>query len=389
MNISYFTTHLPPDVHFGGVVHSGKALLTELEKRVDNIKCLSVSKKPDAVIKYNNQSQIYCAKSIVLHRWGFAPGYQGLLKDHFQNTDLALINGIMNYPMTLAGHFCIKHKIPYMVTLRGGLLPYRYARKHLRKKMFFDSFVRIILDNSSTIHATCQEERDAVRNMGIIKAPITIISNGVDFPPNDITEQDLTADIREILKRKRVVLFMSRLDPIKGLDILLDAWGNLNKYHQNFTLVIAGPDDCNYLKQLNQRVKKNNIENSVFFPGTVRGRQKWALYKYSDIFVLPTYSENFGLVVGEALACKTPVITTAETPWKNLPENIGRIIKTNTKELENALINMITKKPEQLHEMGTTGFKYVQEKYSWDNISKKVLAVLNNIINKEPIPLNP
>lgn len=388
MNLSYFTTHLPPDVHFGGVVHSGKALFSQLEKQRVNIKCLAVSKNPENVIEYNSESQIYCAKSRFFHRWGLAPQYANMLKRHFKDTDLALINGIMNYPMTLAGRFCIKNRIPYIVTLRGGLLPYRYARKHLRKKLFFEIFVSDILENSKAIHATCSEEYDAVRNMGI-KTPVTIISNGVDFPSSDITPIDLSDDISEILKSKRVVLFLSRLDPIKGLDILLNAWSNLKEYHRDFTLVIAGSDDCNYLKQLRKLSANNDIENSVHFAGTVRGRQKWALYKYSDIFVLPTYSENFGLVVGEAFASKTPVITTTETPWKSMPGNIGMIIEPNVSQLQKALSGMMTKTPEKLGEMGIAGFEYVSENFSWDKISKKILTVCDNIVNQQSIPLNP
>jgi len=122
----------------------------------------------------------------------------------------------------------------------------------------------------------------------------------------------------------------------------------------------------------------------------VRGRRKLALLRRADIFVLPSYSENFGIVVVEALACGTPVITTKGTPWEQLQEvDAGRWVLPREAELARALRELLNMSQSERVAMGQRGQNLIQENYAWDRIVKKFLTVYDCILSEKSIPLHP
>jgi glycosyltransferase involved in cell wall biosynthesis len=120
----------------------------------------------------------------------------------------------------------------------------------------------------------------------------------------------------------------------------------------------------------------------IDFVGPIFGKRKWALYKDADLFVLPTHSENFGIVVPESLASGTPVITTYGTPWRELnEEKCGWWIPIGKDSLVTALRSFLLKTPEELKEMGQRGRKLVEDKYSSEKVAKQFLAMYENLIS--------
>lgn len=385
MKLLFVTTHLPPDNHFGGVVQSGHSLIKSLKKNIPDVTVCCVSADPKKVQEKNIHDP-FCTKTFILHRWGFSFNFASCFKKLAKKADIIVINGIMTYPMTTAGIIAKNLGKPYIVSLRGGLLPYHMAMKPKRKKAFFKLFVKPILENAAAIHATCKEEHDRTIELGL-KTPITIIPNGANLPPENInTSKQLFPKKLNHLSMQKKVLFMGRVEPIKGLDLLLRAWADLtsNDNYKNVYLIIAGPDERNYTKKLRALALKLGINDKVIFYGMADDNSKWSLYKQADVFILPSYSENFGLVVAEALACQTPVIATTSTPWEELEiHNAGKWVKPEKKTISKALKQLLDMTDNEREAIGKRGKKLVQENYSWDMIGKKTTAFYRNVLEKK------
>lgn len=391
MNLLFATTHLPPDNHFGGVVQSGQALLTSLSNHLPAITACCVSTNPER-ITVNNPMRPVCSKTLMLHRWGFSPAFSKNLAPLLSKADIVAINGITTYPMTITARTCIKLRKPYIVSLRGGLLPGAMTLKAKRKQLYYNLFTRSILSNASAVHVTSNAERRCAEALGI-KGRITVIPNGAMLPPNDqIDSKHLPPQIQSLLPEQELVLFLGRIEPIKGLDILLKSWADvMNLYDRDHAmLVIAGPDYRGYAWKLKKLIRKLNITDRVIFTGILDDKAKWAAYKRADIFVLPSYSENFGLTVTEALACGTPVITTTATPWKELEKiGAGRCVPPEKKTLTEAICELLTASNGQRQAMGERGQAHIIKNYSWDLTARKFITVCENILDAKDIPVYP
>jgi glycosyltransferase involved in cell wall biosynthesis len=185
---------------------------------------------------------------------------------------------------------------------------------------------------------------------------------------------------------------MSRLSPEKGLDLLIPAWADVVKCpaYKDAVLVIAGPDDRGYRKVVERLIDKFNISSQTRMMGMIRGQKKLALLRRANVFVLPSYSENFGIVVAEALSCGTPVITTTGTPWQQLQEiDAGRWVPPQQGEIGQALREMLNMPDSQRKAMGQRGMALIKQNYTWDRVVPKFLTVYNCILSGKPIPLHP
>lgn len=388
MNLLFVTTHLPPDNHFGGVVQSGQALISNLKNLLPDVTTCCVSSNPKQVTE-NNIHHPICTKTFIFHRWGLSPDFAPCFKALAQKADIVVINGIMTYPMTVAGTISKNLGKPYVISLRGGLLPYHMTIKPLRKKLFLRMFVRDILHQASAIHVTSKQEYQCVAKLGL-KTPVTIIPNGANLPPDNIDSLQLPSIIESFHNGQRVVLFMGRISPIKGLDILVKSWADLVKErkYSDVRLIVAGPDERGYTEKLKITARKLGVESKILFPGMMDGESKWALYKYADIFILPSYGENFGHVVAEALGCETPAIATTSTPWEKLKTyNAGRWVEPRQQSLTAALRELLDMPRENLERMGKCGRKLIEEQYSWNLITKKLINLYQCIVENKSIPV--
>jgi len=166
------------------------------------------------------------------------------------------------------------------------------------------------------------------------------------------------------------IVFLSRIHAKKGIEILLDAWKEINS--KDWTLEIAGEGDSEYIAELERKIRIENISH-VKFVGPQYGDAKWSFYKSADLFVLPTYSENFGIVVAEALVVGVPVLTTKGTPWQELETHrCGWWIDLTVTNLVKTLNEAINTSPEELKGMGMRGRKLVAEKYDIKAVAENI-----------------
>jgi len=255
---------------------------------------------------------------------------------NFRNNKKIILhdNGIWLPFNNTISKFSRSSSVPLIISPHGMLEPWSLKYNFVKKKFAWYLYQRNSLKSASVLHATSLKEADNLLKLNL-NLPVAVIPNGV--------EQSIYKDIFKksdfLESNKKNFLYVGRIHPKKGLMNLLRVWDKIFKNNNNCKLMIAGYPELNYLDELKNYVSKNNLSANVKFLGPVEGDDLVNLYKNSDIFVLPTYSENFGIVVAEALSYGIPVITTKGTPWKVLEENnCGWYIEPKLDSLKKALL---------------------------------------------------
>jgi glycosyltransferase involved in cell wall biosynthesis len=287
------------------------------------------------------------------------------------NPDVVHLHGLWKYPSIAVLSWARRTQKPYIISPRGMLEPWALQQSALRKKIARRLFQDASLVNAACIHATSMMEARSVRSAGF-NNPIAVIPNGVTIP------SQLPARLNRPEKIKQA-LFLSRIHPKKGLLNLIRAWAELKPV--GWRLVIVGPDEENHLRDVEIEVQKYAVEDSVIFRGEVIGDEKWHVYSESDLFVLPSFSENFGIAIAEALGCGVPVITTQATPWEDITRHeSGWWIDVGLEPLISALKEATSLPLSELRKMGTRGRELVQEQYSWTRIAEQMVEVYEWVI---------
>lgn len=284
-------------------------------------------------------------------------------------------HGIWQMPVHSMAQLARKKNIPYIITPRGMLEPWALNAGKWKKKLGLALYQRNDLAKAACIHATAQMEAENIRNLGF-KNPIAIIPNGIDiseFPIKPATTK----------KEIQTILFLSRIHPKKGIENLIEAWNQTEKnLRQNWQIEIAGNGEENYIASLQKLINKNGLSGEIKIIGSQFGKAKLETYHRADLFVLPTYSENFGIVVAEALACGVPVITTKGTPWEELnSRQAGWWIDIGVQPLVEALHVALQLPEEQRVLMGQNGRKLVEEKYSIEAVAAQMIQLYKWILN--------
>jgi glycosyltransferase involved in cell wall biosynthesis len=272
----------------------------------------------------------------------------------------------------LVSFYARKKNIPEIICPMGMLEPWALSQKKLKKKIAWSLYQKYNLDLTMAIQCTGFLEAENIRSLGI-KSRIAIIPHGINFIDN-IKKQAKHKDESHLR-----ILFLSRIHPKKGLIELVDACAQLKSTH--WTVTIAGPDNDNYMNVIQKKINTLGLKDHFNFLGPVYGEQKNNLFINSDLFVLPTYSENFGLVVGEALSAGLPVITTDATPWQEINDfKCGWVIPTGTESLLVTLNNVINIPKSELRAMGKRGQSYIRKNYDWNFIVNKHIALYQWIL---------
>lgn len=274
------------------------------------------------------------------------------------NFDCVHIHGTWTILFAFACKWALTKKISIVVSPHGCLEPWAFRHKLWKKKIAFYLYQKWIFSKASLLFATAKDELVSIRSLGI-ETPVAIIPIGVDLP----------GEIPPIASEIKTFLFISRIHPIKGLHNLVSAWAKVRR--DNWRLIIAGPDECGHLKEVRKQIDVLGLAGDFEFHGMVTGTDKLRLFSKADVFILPTHSENFGIVIAEALSYGLPVITTRAAPWKDLDAyDCGWWVDASVAGVESALIKAMDSTPERLSEMGCRARKLIEEKYSWSSISK-------------------
>lgn len=289
-----------------------------------------------------------------------------------------------------------KHRIPYIITPRGMLEPWCLSQKKWKKKLAMALYQMKDIKRSACVFTTAEMEALHVRDLGV-DVPMVVIPNGIetDGYPCRISKD----------KVKKQILFLSRIHIKKGIELLIDAFDRIIKKNadmDDWTVAIVGNGEEGYIRELKRKVEDLNLRDKVKILAPVFGDAKVKLYQESSIFCLPSYSENFGMVIAEAMSCGVPCITTNGTPWQLLNGEVstmganldilgknrktGWCIDLNVDNLEKVLLEAMTMKTEALYEMGQKGNLLVQENFNYKSVARKVMQLYSWLLDGGQAP---
>lgn len=292
-----------------------------------------------------------------------------------QSVDLIHNHGLWMMPNVYSGSAARRFRIPLIISPRGTLSDWAFYHGSSMKRLFWPLIQRPALAAVSCFHATSEAEFEAVRRRGF-RTPVAVIPNGIDIP--------LLVPKRPV--SCRTLLFLGRLHPSKGLELLLPAWRAVQDRFLEWRLVIAGPDNDGYLTKMRKLADELGLTR-IEFVGALRGHDKWAAYQTADLFVLPSYSENFAMTVAEALASGVPAIVSKGAPWGGLEKHeAGWWIDIGVEPLVNCLNRALSQHPHELAAMGQRGRDWMDAEFSWHRIGGMMVETYSWIVKGGETP---
>ncbi|WP_372757570.1 glycosyltransferase [Mariniflexile sp.] len=366
------------DTSTGGPARSVTYLIEAMSIQRQEINTELNTLQSDHPIIYN----LECGNGkINFHKRGFL-NYSKSLEQQLMitNSDLFHGHGLWQFPVQQMAKIARSKNKPYIITPRGMLEPWALKQGSFKKKLALKLFQYNDLAKATCLHATAPMEVESIRKLGF-KNPVAMIPNGVnieDFPTNIPTKVSVP----------KKILFLSRIHPKKGIENLIEAWSQIDlNLRKNWVIEIVGNGEEGYIESLQQKIIKHNLQEQICIKPPVFDQDKIMLFREASLFVLPTYSENFGIVVAEAMASYTPIITTKGTPWEELNTcNAGWWIDIGVEPLKKALINAIQTPEDALEVMGKNGRKLIKKKYSMEAVADQMLELYHWVLTKENKP---
>ena len=304
-------------------------------------------------------------------RLGRSPSMARWLRSEAKSGRISLIHnhGMWQMNSLYPGFAASQYHIPYIVSPHGTFSSWALNQGSILKTPFMSFLQKPSFRSVCCFHATSAAEYGDIRRIGFTQ-PVALIPLGIDIPT-------YTKDNKMGM---RTLLFLGRVHPVKGLDMLLPAWGVLQSLFPDWQLRIVGSDEgysesSGYLKQLQQTASFLGLER-LEFTGPLYGEAKWRAFSEADLFVLPSYSENFGISVAESLASGTPVVVSKGAPWSDIETfRAGRWIDIGIDPLVQALESLMFHSSLSLRQMGLRGRDLMLNKYSWQRSGQQMKEV--------------
>ena len=290
-------------------------------------------------------------------------------------------------------NYAARHGIPRMVSPRGMLEPWALNHRKWKKRIAWWLYQRGDLKKACALHATAPSEEAQFRRLGL-KMPVFVIPNGVEIPWDELKVESQQSKVegrksrggeiaaagsRNSESKLKTAFFLGRIHPKKGLPMLVEAWGRVRP--EGWRMRVVGPDEAGHRSEIASMVQAAGLEDVWSLEDAVSDIRKWELYRESDLFILPTHSENFGISVAEALASGLPVITTTGAPWRGLVEHqCGWWVDPSVDDLARALQEATSNQSHSLKSMGERGREWVARDFSWKGIAQSMLKGYKNLI---------
>lgn len=331
----------------------------------------------ECIVPGEARARLVPARRMPFRLGAWSPGLSAAIVQETRAADIVHIHGLWLPTNHQAARAARRHRKPYVVSPRGMLESWAMQHRSLRKSLVWVLAEKRLLQSARALHATAEAEADSLRRAGL-SAPIVVAPNGIDLPGPPPARKKMEARFPE-LRSRRILLFLSRLHPKKGIAELLAAWQKLQPRFPEWFLVLAGDDFDSHRARYESLAQSSGVR--ALFTGDLQGEEKSAMLGACELFVLPSHSENFGLVVGEALAAGKPVITTQATPWKELEtESCGWWIPTGEPDLERTLAGALSLPAGTLAEKGARGAALIKNRYSWTQAAETLREAYQAIL---------
>lgn len=316
---------------------------------------------------FKRQTRFYTA-SWPLTRW---------LAHHVADYDLVHIHCLFSYSALPAAFYATRCHIPYIVRPLGTLS--RWGMRHRRpviKQLSFALIERRIIQNAALLHFTSEMEGLEAQAVGVMH-PSVVLPLGIDLAPfSALPSPDRFQSRYPQLNGVISILFLGRLGPIKGLDLLLPAFAELRQRGVAAALVLAGNGDIAFINRLRLDADRLGIAGDIVWPGFLSGETKLSALANADIFVLPSYSESFGIATIEAMACGKPVIISDQVPTHRevAKADAGLVVPCDANALAGAL-SRLAHNTDLRYRMGANGWRLAHESFSLQAMTTSLLSV--------------
>ncbi|WP_205685764.1 glycosyltransferase [Caulobacter vibrioides] len=320
----------------------------------------------------------------LLSRYGFSFAYVEWLRRNATQYDCVIVHGLWNFAtMAAALVLPVVMKDRYYVYAHGMMDPW-FARhdpkKHFFKRLSWLAFEGRLLSRARAVLFTAPEEEDLAKGQfwgwsynG------AVVGYGVAEPPQSRPEDGLAFhEILPALSGRRFLLFMSRIHPKKGCDLLVSAFAHVAENH-DVDLVIAGPDEMGLMPGLKALASELGVSERIHWPGMLQGSAKWGAYHEAEAFILPSHQENFGVVIAEAMACALPVLTTNKVNiWREVEASGGGIIRNDDEEgVVELLRSWLALSDVQKRKMAESARRGFERQFSAQYVAKRFLDLLS------------
>ena len=373
MKILYLSSNLSNEA--GGYAESSFLLREKLDMLKNNDAYLfGFWKSKNFRLNYILSDKINIFSNGFINKFPFSFSY--LKKMFLVKPDLIDVQGLWSSSSLFNLIYNKLRPTPYVVTPRGMLEKWALSQSYFKKLIYYFLIEKYHIKNATCLRATSKMEVNTFKKLGF-KNKIINIPNSIKIPK---------VKLKFKAKKKKKILFLSRVHKKKGIIELLNAWKYIHNKYLDWELVICGYDENGYtdkMKKLSNDLKLNR----VVWKDPVNGKDKEDLFRSSDLFILLSHSENFGLSIAEALSFGLPVITTINTPWKNVKKyNCGWCIDLKMKNIVKTMESAICLNHKKKISMGKRGRAWIIRDFSDQSIGKKLQSTYNWILKKGPKP---
>ena len=314
--------------------------------------------------------------------WQYSREMHRALRENMKNFDIVHVTSVFLSASTLGARYAKKFGKPYLISPRGSLMREPVMRRHRLAKMLYLRLVeKRNLEQSDAIHFTVPMEREEYEGLGLPLRRALVIPNGIE--PDELNAPERPGAFREkfgIPKGKRIILSLGRIDWKKGFDTLIPAFAALLKRIPEAFLVIAGEGGKGYTEEVKAMVSREGIKDKALFTGLLTGQDKAAALNEAEIFTLPSYAENFGMAVAEAMYAGLPVVITEGVGIASDVQEAGAgiVIQKDEQTLTDALAKVMANDAER-KAMGERGRALVKEKFIMPKITNTWIAAYNKL----------
>jgi glycosyltransferase involved in cell wall biosynthesis len=275
------------------------------------------------------------------------------------------------YPTMVAGRLAISANKPLFYNQRGVFHPTRLGYRALKKRLYIELVEKPIMRRASGLIALTPDEIDSYRALGI-ETPCHVVPNGIDVAQFRRTPRMASLSALDIKESDQVILFLGRLHPSKGVDLLVDAFFRIISRHPDALLVIAGPDEHGFAEKIRSEVARQDLEHRILIPGMVMGDLKTDLLARADLFALPSMGEGSSMAILEALASGTPVIISPECNCPVVDEvKAGAVVERDANLIAQAISRFLSDKV--LSSVASeAAYSLARDKLGWPSIVDKL-----------------
>lgn len=379
------------DARSGGAAAACLSLCSELARRGHRISIYTTTEGPGE--EWREKTEPYGIEvrrfHVVPGSYGFSWGLFRALKHAVRDADVVHVHGIYRFHLVTVAFWCRRYKVPYVVKTMGMLDPFLLQVRRWRKWPAERLLIAPALARATAVQFTAEEEMLLAARSGLFETEndtsisnAIIVPEGIEYDPRSQPSNDTDEFVTKFpeTKNKTIVLFLSRLDFKKGLDILAKAFAVVAQQRPDAHLVIAGHDE-GYERKVKLCLAEHGMLERTTFTGMLLGTLKSAAYEAASVFVLPSYTENFGMVVCEALSHGLPVVMSDRVNiWREVEEaRAGFITKCDPMETAAGMLEIL-RNPIESKAMGERGRRLVRERFSSEVVVGRILSAYEAMV---------